>query len=80
MLNVFSSSGSIVLAAAYLMPLCYLAYALARGPRAPANPWNSTGLEWQTQSPPRTENFSVIPVVTEPPYSYPRPEERVHAA
>ncbi len=79
-LNVFSSSGSIVLAAAYLMPLCYLAYALARGPRAPANPWNSTGLEWQTQSPPRTENFSVIPVVTEPPYSYPRPEKRVHAA
>ena len=79
-LNVLSSAGSTILAVAYLMPLFYLSYSLVRGPRSPANPWNSTGLEWQTQSPPRTENFSVIPVVTQPPYSYPRPEERTHAA
>ena len=79
-LNVLSSAGSTILAVAYLMPLFYLGYSLLRGPRSPANPWNSTGLEWQTQSPPRTENFSVIPVVTGPPYAYPRPEERVHAA
>ncbi len=79
-LNVLSSAGATILAVAYVMPLVYLGYSLVWGARAPANPWNSTGLEWQTQSPPRTENFSVIPVVTEPPYNYPRPEDRVRAA
>ncbi len=79
-LNVLSSAGATILAVAYLMPLCYLIWSLFAGARAPANPWNSTGLEWQTQSPPRTENFSVTPVITGPPYSYPRPEERLHAS
>ena len=79
-LNVMSSAGATVLALAYVMPLVYLTYSLLRGERAPANPWNSTGLEWQTQSPPRTENFTVVPVITEPPYNYPRPEDRVRAA
>ena len=79
-LNVLSSGGATVLAVAYVMPLVYLTYSLVRGARSPANPWNATGLEWQTQSPPRTENFSVIPIVTEPPYNYPRPEDRVRAA
>ena len=79
-LNVLSSAGSTILAVAYLMPLVYLSYSLVRGAQSPANPWDSTGLEWQTQSPPRTENFSVTPVVTEPPYNYPAPEARTRAA
>ena len=79
-LNVLSSAGSTILAVAYLMPLVYLIWSLFRGAQAPANPWNSTGLEWQTQSPPRNENFSVTPVITSPPYNYPRPEERMHVA
>jgi cytochrome c oxidase subunit 1 len=77
-LNVLSSCGSTILAVAYLLPLTYLTWSLFRGVRAPANPWAATGLEWQTQSPPRTENFSSTPVVTDPPYYYPRPEERQH--
>ena len=38
------------------------------------NPWGATGLEWQTPSPPLTENFDETPVVTDPPYNYPPPE------
>ena len=78
-LNVLSSAGAAVLAVAYLMPLCYLGWSLFRGARAPSNPWRATGLEWQTPSPPRTQNFTSTPVVTEPPYNYPPPEAQRHA-
>ncbi len=73
-LNVLSSAGATILAVAYLMPLVYLDWSLVAGRRAPANPWNATGLEWQTSSPPRTENFITTPVVTGPAYNYPKPE------
>ncbi len=78
-LNVLSSAGATVLAAAYLLPLGYLTWSLFRGVKAPPNPWNATGLEWQTQSPPRTENFASIPEVTRRPYHYPPPERQRHA-
>lgn len=71
--NVFSSAGSSILAAAYILPLLYLTWSLVRGDRAPANPWGATGLEWRTPSPPPTRNFERTPVVTEPPYNYPEP-------
>ncbi len=77
-LNVLSSTGAVMLAIAYLMPLVYLTWSLFFGRTAPSNPWAATGLEWQTSSPPRTENFSSTPVVTYPPYYYPKPEERQH--
>jgi cytochrome c oxidase subunit I len=73
-LNVLSSAGATILAVGYLMPLVYLTWSLVKGARAPANPWDATGLEWQTPSPPKTENFASTPVITEPPYSYPKPE------
>lgn len=38
--------------------------------KAPANPYNALGLEWQTQSPPIHENFAEIPVVHDYPYAY----------
>ena len=34
------------------------------------NPWGAVGLEWQTSSPPPTENFVRTPVVTEETYHY----------
>jgi cytochrome c oxidase subunit 1 len=77
-LNVLSSFGAVFLAIAYLMPLFYLTWSMFYGERAPPNPWEATGLEWQTQSPPPTENFAVTPVVTTPPYNYLRPEVRQH--
>ena len=36
------------------------------------------GLEWQTVSPPPTENFAETPVVTNPPYNYPWPQAVTH--
>jgi cytochrome c oxidase subunit 1 len=68
--NVLSSGGATILAAAYLLPLFYLGYSLFFGARAPANPWNAPGLEWQTTSPPPEFNFVTQPVVTRGPYQY----------
>ncbi|HSU05688.1 MAG TPA: cbb3-type cytochrome c oxidase subunit I [Acetobacteraceae bacterium] len=73
-LNVMSSAGASVLALGYLLPLFYLPWSLFRGPRATANPWDATGLEWQTSSPPPTTNFYATPVVTWEPYDYKPPE------
>jgi cytochrome c oxidase subunit I len=69
--NVMSSSGAVVLAAAYLMPFFYLAWSYFYGAASPANPWNAAGLEWRTTSPPPTLNFASPPVVTEGAYNYP---------
>jgi cytochrome c oxidase subunit 1 len=73
-LNVMSSAGASILGVGYLVPLIYLVWSMRYGKAAPANPWGSTGLEWDTPSPPPTENFEVTPVVTGEPYHY-SPEE-----
>jgi cytochrome c oxidase subunit I len=69
-LNVMSSAGATILGIGYLMPLVYFVWSMRYGPRAAANPWGATGLEWQTTSPPPVENFAYPPVVTAPPYTY----------
>ncbi|HEY3359750.1 MAG TPA: cbb3-type cytochrome c oxidase subunit I [Polyangia bacterium] len=74
MLNVLSSAGSSILGAGYLLPLVYLLSSLRRKPDAGPNPWQATGLEWTTPSPPPTHNFPAPPRVTEKPYQYPPPE------
>jgi cytochrome c oxidase subunit 1 len=68
--NVMSSAGASILAVGYVLPLIYLLWSLAYGRPSGPNPWGATGLEWQTPSPPPTENFPVTPVVTEGPYEY----------
>ena len=73
-LNVMSSAGASILGVGYLIPFVYLFWSMRYGKAAPANPWGSTGLEWDTPSPPPTENFAVTPVVTGEPYRY-SPEE-----
>jgi cytochrome c oxidase subunit I len=69
-LNVMSSAGASILAVGYVAPLIYLGWSIRYGKHAGANPWGAPGLEWQTPSPPPTENFETTPVVTEPPYHY----------
>jgi len=68
--NVLSSTGAVILALGYALPLFYLFRSLRDGPTAPSNPWNAKGLEWQTSSPPLPENFLRTPIVAEEPYSY----------
>ncbi|MEP0844763.1 MAG: cytochrome c oxidase subunit I [Phycisphaerae bacterium] len=69
-LNVMSSAGATILGVGYLIPIVYLVWSLRWGPVAGPNPWGAKGLEWQTSSPPPTENFETTPVVTEEPYAY----------
>jgi cytochrome c oxidase subunit 1 len=69
-LNVMSTAGASILAVGYVLPLVYLLLTLRKPPNAGPNPWNATGLEWQTESPPPVHNFDEIPVVTRGPYAY----------
>jgi cytochrome c oxidase subunit 1 len=69
-LNVMSSAGASILGIAYLIPLVYLIWSMRYGKIAGPNPWNATGLEWKTASPPITENFEETPVVNEEAYDY----------
>ena len=69
-LNVMSTAGASILAVGYLVPMIYFLWSLKYGALAGPNPWGATGLEWRTPSPPPTENFKQIPIVTEEPYEY----------
>jgi cytochrome c oxidase subunit 1 len=74
-LNVMSSAGATILAVGYVLPFTYLFWSLRYGKPAGPNPWAATGLEWQTPSPPPTENFLTTPRVDSPPYQY-TPEKK----
>ena len=69
-LNVMSSAGASILGLGYLIPLIYLFWSMRYGPIAPANPWRAKGLEWETPSPPPTQNFHVTPIVSQGAYAY----------
>jgi len=69
-LNVMSSAGASILAVGYFLPLVYMIWSLRYGAVAGKNPWRATGLEWETLSPPPTDNFEVTPLVTEEAYAY----------
>ncbi len=76
--NVLSTAGASILAVGYLLPMIYLLWSLRYGKPAPDNPWQATGLEWRTSSPPPTFNFDETPEVTWEAYEYdkmPLPEE-----
>ena len=75
-LNVLSTAGATVLGVGYLLPICYFAWSLKYGAKSGNNPWGAVSLEWDTTSPPPTENFYTTPVVTHGPYEYVR--EDVH--
>ncbi len=62
-LNVCSTAGATVMAAGYFLTAIYLLWSLKYGKIASSNPWRAAGLEWQTASPPITENFLVTPIV-----------------
>ncbi|WP_213804372.1 cbb3-type cytochrome c oxidase subunit I [Granulicella sp. dw_53] len=69
-LNVFSTAGATVMGLGYMMVSIYLIWSLYAGPIASSNPWRAYGLEWQTTSPPPTENFFETPIVTHEAYDY----------
>lgn len=69
-LNVLSTAGATILGVGYFMPVIYLLWSLKYGVIAGSNPWNATGLEWQIQSPPLTENFLETPIMDHEAYDY----------
>ncbi|MFI5364141.1 MAG: cytochrome c oxidase subunit I [Candidatus Binatia bacterium] len=69
-LNVMSTAGASILGIGYLLPIFYFVWSLRYGAVAGPNPWRATGLEWQTSSPPPTDNFERTPVVTREAYDY----------
>jgi cytochrome c oxidase subunit 1 len=77
-LNVMSSAGASILAVGYVLPLVYLIWSLRYGVVTGPNPWRARGLEWQTPSPPPTENFELLPIVTDAAYAYEKEPEEVY--
>jgi cytochrome c oxidase subunit 1 len=69
-LNEFSTAGSTVMGLGYFLCAAYLLWSIFYGPKATDNPWNAAGLEWQTSSPPITENFLTPPIVDYEAYNY----------
>jgi cytochrome c oxidase subunit 1 len=69
-LHAFSTYGSWVLGAGLFLVLITLIRSLFNGEKAPKNPWGAKTLEWETASPPPTENFYRTPVVTHGPYDF----------
>ena len=70
--HVISTVGSWILAVGIVIMFYNFIRCLKKGEKAPPNPWNALTLEWQVPSPPPTENFEAIPVVTDWPYGYPK--------
>ncbi len=69
-LHAFSTVGSWVIGAGFLVMASYLVKSLRSGEQAPANPWGGISLEWETQSPPITENFAADPIISHGPYDF----------
>jgi cytochrome c oxidase subunit I len=69
-LNVLSSAGASILGLGYLLTMVYFVWSVKHGKKCTDNPWRARGLEWETTSPPPTENFKKIPVVTREAYDY----------
>src|SRR5438874_6809271 len=75
-LHVLSTAGASILGFGLMIPLIYLVWSMRYGRIGEANPWNLPGLEWQTASPPPTENFLTTPVVTHEAYEFAPPEHK----
>jgi cytochrome c oxidase subunit 1 len=74
-LNVLSTAGATILSAGMLLTLVYLGVALARGARAPVNPWSGRSYEWEAPSPPPPHNFPAPPRIERGPYEFQLEEE-----
>jgi cytochrome c oxidase subunit I len=72
-LNVASTAGASLLAIGFTIILGYLLFALRWGRVASVNPWGSRGYEWDTPTPPPTENFLEQPVYPHGPHDYTEP-------
>ncbi|MGH8989678.1 MAG: cytochrome c oxidase subunit I [Acidimicrobiales bacterium] len=74
-LNDFASVAAFCFGASFLFFIVNFAWSIWINPRrAPANPWESLGIEWQTPTPVPVYNFEHIPVIRSDPYHYGEPD------
>lgn len=78
--HILSTAGASLLAIGFIMPVVYLAWSLKYGEKAGDNPWMAAGLEWETSSPPPTENFTYQPVINHDAYEFENVKEIKEAA
>ncbi|NUQ35081.1 MAG: cbb3-type cytochrome c oxidase subunit I [Planctomycetaceae bacterium] len=64
-----STAGAYLLGVGFLTVLLYLLASLAKGKKAPSNPWGAASLDWQSTSPPHMHNFEKTPLMGDP-YDY----------
>ncbi len=69
-LHAFSTVGSWILGAGFIIMAVYLIHSLFKGKKASDNPWGGLTFEWATSSPPPHHNFKVTPKMTHGPYDY----------
>ena len=69
-LNVVCTIGAMGLGLATIPFVVNIVWSMIYGPKAPANPWNSTTLEWTVSNPIPHGNFAVTPTVYHGPYEY----------
>ena len=73
-LNDFASVSAFILGSSFIVFAANFVWSIWINPTpAPANPWESLGLEWQVPSPPPPYNFARIPVILSDPYHYSEP-------
>ncbi|NVO03581.1 MAG: cbb3-type cytochrome c oxidase subunit I [Bacteroidetes bacterium] len=68
--HMISTIGGVILIFGLFYMLINLIKGARKGPKAPANPWNGSTLEWQIPSPPSLENFDEPFEVKANPYDY----------
>jgi len=68
--HIWATIGSWIMVAGLLLMVINLVRGLFRKTSIPANPWGGVTLEWTVPSPPPTENFAVLPVISEPAYTF----------
>lgn len=73
--HVASTIGSWLTALGIFVMVYNLIKSARSGATVNENPWGGRTLEWQVPSPPPTENFDEIPVVTRGPYERPDQQE-----
>jgi cytochrome c oxidase subunit 1 len=70
--HMVSTVGSWVLVTGIIVMVVNLVRGARSGPKADANPWGGTTLEWQTTSPPPQLNFAKVPANPGEPYDFTR--------
>jgi cytochrome c oxidase subunit 1 len=69
--HTFMTHAAIFTAAVQFIFLFNFFWSMKKGPKASANPWNATTLEWTIPSPPPFDNFGgQHPIVYRGPYEY----------